>query len=168
MSIFKKPLLIFLFVIPFYLKGLSTAKNLDNDTITITQQILPGPNWNYSYLVSSERITIYRTKNLTKSGHTRKRKIYNLKLNPQQSDSLLFIIKQIEIAELKNYSAGWLDGVIWTFNFKCENINMVIELENYYLPEIEELVDFLNRLLPKNKRFISFDIFNIRDKQISN
>jgi len=76
---------------------------------------------------------------------------------------LNLIIEKIDLTKINNYySSGYLDGVVWTFNFESKENLKTVRLDNYYLPEFGSLVEYLNRQLPKKRRFITFNQFNIK------
>jgi len=121
--------------------------------ISIEQLVLPDGKPIIKYEINRRYLTIYKSKI----------EVFSRKLNKVQIDSLNLIIEKIDLTKINNYySSGYLDGVVWTFNFESKENLKTVRLDNYYLPEFGSLVEYLNRQLPKKRRFITFNQFNIK------
>ena len=94
-----------------------------------------------------------------------KKLIYSKKLKSADTDSIVNHINLSSIQGLNNtYSGNWIDGINWTVTIILDKFEKEIFLENYYLPEIDEVLLELNRRLPDKYRQINFDYFNIKKK----
>jgi len=121
--------------------------------ISIEQLVLLEGKPIIKYEINRRYLTIYKSKI----------EVLSKKLNRGQIDSLNLIINKINLTKINNYySSGYLDGVVWTFNFESKGSLKTIILDNYYLPEFDSLVEYLNRQLPKKRRYITLDQFNIK------
>jgi hypothetical protein len=121
--------------------------------ISIEQLVLPEGKPIIKYEINRRYLTIYKSKT----------EIFSRKLNRVQIDSLNLLIEKIDLTKINNYySSGYLDGVVWTFNFESKESLKTIRLDNYYLPELGSLVEYLNRQLPNKRRYITFNQFNIK------
>jgi hypothetical protein len=65
-----------------------------------------------------------------------------------------------------SYSGGYIDGIWWTIKIKTDKTKKEIRLDNYYLPEIGNILDLINEILPKKHRLIKFEYLGIKDKFI--
>jgi hypothetical protein len=152
-----------LLIIPNILSG----QNKDNSPfkLTITQDMYPGPNPQFTYMISRNRLTIIKTQKIFNYTVKIREDLYSRRFNKTQRDSLSMIINKIDFPKLDNiYRAAAMDGICWTFNFKTTNESKTVILSNYYLPELELLIDFLNNKIPKSSRYISFDYFGTRER----
>jgi hypothetical protein len=132
--------------------------------VYITQEIFPGPNPLLKYKVSGKHFRILRTKKILKGNFNFTDEIYYCKLNRTSLDSMNLIINKIDFSKFNpSYTSATLDGVAWDFIINSNSGTKKISLLNYYIPEFGLLLDFLNRQLPKEKRYISFDIFGLRN-----
>ena len=151
-------------IINIFLKPL-IGQDLNNQKIKISirQECYPGPNPIFTYKVSGKRFTIEKTKYIIRESIKVTDDIYTLKLNKTQEDSLKIILSKIDLTKFESsYTSAILDGIAWDFNLRSIYGTKKISLWNYYLPEFGSILDFLNRQLPKDKRFISFDLLGIR------
>jgi len=127
------------------------------------QRILPGPNPDVVYQLSDNKLNIYHIDIWKKFKIGNKKLIYNKRLESAEIDSIVKHINISRIQELNNtYSGQWIDGINWTVTIKLDRFEKEIFLNNYYLPEIDEVLLELNRRLPDKYRQISFDYFNIK------
>ena len=86
------------------------------------------------------------------------------RLDKNQTDSLRLLVKNAYIFNLgSNYDSGLLDGINWTFEIKINNQYKEVRLDNYYLKQLGDIVDFINRQIPQKKVCISFDFFFTRN-----
>jgi hypothetical protein len=131
--------------------------------ISIIQECLPGPNPVYTYKVSDKSLTILRSRKILGQKIKLTGRIYSLGFNRIQKDSLRLILSEIDLSKYKNsYTSSMLDGVVWEFDIISIFGSKKISLWNYYTPDFGKILDFLNRQIPANKRYISFDILGIR------
>jgi hypothetical protein len=155
-----------------FIEDLSVVvQDSQNDTcrfeISIYQQMLPYSKWDISYNINSKRITIYkyRTRFIGVKEIDQRRTLYRKKLDDLYFDSLKVIVNDIFNQKIEgDYSSGWLDGINWRFDFKHNCNQMQVNLDNYYLPEIGRFMDYIDKMIPEKKRYISFDYFDIRKK----
>ena len=92
-----------------------------------------------------------------------KKTVYSQKLNSSEIDSLCLIVNKMNISNDKNhYGGGVMDGVIWTFSFEQNKLIKTISFDNYYSPKYDLFLEYINKLIPVKRRYISFDIFNIK------
>ena len=133
--------------------------------LCITQECFPGPNPMITYKVSGKTFKVLRTQKILKEKFKVTDEIYYCRLNSTENDSLKLIVNKIDLSKFENsYASSVLDGVAWEFSINSSFGAKKISLWNYYLPEFGMLLDFINRQLPKDKRYISFDLFGIRKK----
>ena len=158
MRLVGKFILIGITLLPTILFGQNRQNEINNFKISISQQILPGSNPDYIYKLSDKKIRIYKSKTLLRY------KLFSQRLDKIQTDSLLLLVKNAYVFNLdSNYDSGSLDGINWTFEIKIINQYKEIRLDNYYLKQLGDIVDFINRQIPQKKICISFDFFNIRN-----
>ncbi len=155
MDLVRKFILIGITLIPTILFG---QYDINNFKISIRQQILQGPNPDYIYKLSEKKIRIYKSKSFLRY------RLFSQRLDKNQTDSLRLLVKNAYIFNLgSSYDSGSLDGINWTFEIKINNQYKEIRLDNYYLKQLGDIVDFINRQIPKNKACISFDFFGTRN-----
>lgn len=158
MSLIGKVILSWILLIPLIINGQDKQTDYDDLTISITQQILPGPNPDFIYKISDQKVKIY------KSRFGIRHRIYKERFDKIESDSLLMLIKNANLLTLgSDYNSGSLDGINWTFEIRINKKYKEIRLENYYLKELGDIVDFVNRKIPDDKNCISFDFFDTRN-----
>jgi hypothetical protein len=163
MDSLKKLLLISIFLLPAILYGQNKQNEVKDFKVKIRQQILPGPNPDYIYKLSDKRIKIYKSR----SGF--KYMLFSERFNKSQRDSIRLIVHNAKVNNLyHSYYSGVIDGIGWIYNFKINNRSKEIILNNYYLKELGDIVDFVNRQIPENKVCISFDIFGTRNDFTNN
>jgi hypothetical protein len=140
------------------------SANKQKIKLSITQECFPGPNPIIAYKVSGKSFRIQRTQKVLRQKFKVTDEIYSSKFNRIQEDSLRLILSEIDLLKYeKSYSSAILDGIAWDFNISSTYGKKEISLWNYYLPDFGKILDFLNRQLPKDKRYISFDLLGIRN-----
>jgi hypothetical protein len=137
---------------------------IDNE-IKITQTLLPGGNPKFQYEVNN-RLLIVEKINVKWDDNQyveKSKRIFRRKLTNDQINEIDSIIKNADLDNLDStYYSAVMDGVIWIYDFKWGETSKKIELGNYYLDNLDQILTYINNLLPENKRFISFEIFNIK------
>ena len=140
-------------------------------TFSIKQTMLPDPNPEYEYVITNGQLTIYEININWKKEHPieKKKKIYRTRLSENQLKSLDSILVKINIESLdSSYSNPILDGVYWTFDFKINDKRKKVILDNYYLKRLDVLLEYINKQIPEKKRWISFEIFDVKRDFIDN
>ncbi len=146
-------------------------------SFTITERILPGGT-QYEYEYWNGQLSVYEVPQVSiivydnnlREPSPEKRK-YKIKLKNSQILSVDSIVKSINPMNLDSiYSTATIDGMNWTLQFKLEGRTKKIFLDNYYLAQLEPLLKYLNELLPRDKRLITFDFVskNSVQKNINN
>lgn len=101
---------------------------------------------------------------------TENKRIYYLTFSDQQIKIIDSLIRLMDIEKLdtfyKSYSAN-IDGTHSTIWIRYNDTTKNIDLDNCVLEDINYLVHYLNMLLPKNKRIISFDSKEIEKIKIN-
>jgi len=132
--------------------------------ITITERILPGGT-QYEYEYFNGQLGVYKVPQVTVNVYddlvrepSKKKAEFKIKLKRQQTLIVDSIVDKIDPFTLDTiYSAAMIDGVNWTFKFEINGKKKEIFVDNYHLSQLDPLLDYLNRLIPTNKRLISFD-----------
>jgi len=141
-------------------------QSMNNNKLTISQYILPGPNF-YQYQLNNESIKVLevRWKWYRGQSNLKRKVIYKKKLNKDNIDSIDSIIIQLDLNNIDtSYSKPVIDGVIWVYEFNWNQMTKKIRLDNFYLERLNPLLCYMNGLLPLKKRIISFDIFETKPK----
>jgi len=159
-----KIILISLILIPGILFGQSKQNEIKKYKISIEQQILPGSNPNYIYKIKNNNIKIIKKQPIFNSLIYLSYEIYSMRLDRNQTDSLRLVLKNANIFILDySYDSGSLDGINWTFKIRINKQFKEVRLDNYYLKELGDIVDFMNRQIPKKKVCVSFDFLGTRN-----
>ena len=169
MNPFCKPIIIL--VLGLLMKGSLNGQNSQYSSLnfTITERILPGGTkyeyeyWNGQlsvYEVSQVSVIVYD--NLLKEP-SRKTGEFKIKLKRLQILTIDSIVDKIDPIKLDTiYSTAMIDGVNWTFNFEINGKKKKIFIDNYYLSKLDPLLNYLNEILPRDKRLINFDFVSKR------
>jgi hypothetical protein len=156
-------ILVFLLIIYAYIPANCQENKTNKLYIYFRQRILPGPNPDVVYQLSDNKLNIYHVDIWKKFKIGNKKPIYSKRLKSAEIDSIVYHLNISSIQELNNtYSGQWIDGINWTVTIKLDKFEKEIFLNNYYLPEIDEVLLELNSRLPDEYRQISFDYFNIK------
>jgi len=154
---------VFLLIVFAYIPANCQENKTNNLYIYFMQRILPGPNPDVVYQLSDNKLNIYHIDIWKKFKIGNKKLIYSNRLKSAEIDSIVNHINISSIQVLNNtYSGKWIDGINWTVIIKYGGFEKEIFLNNYYLPEIDEVLLELNKRLPDEYRQISFDYFNIK------
>ena len=144
---------------------LGQTDNSDDLMIKINQEISPGANPEIIYEINKKKLSIYKIAYGKNSKLTKKKKIYSDKLDEKFIDTLIFKIDNSDIAIFDStYSSGVLDGIWWKYEIKTTKTKKEIYLDNYYLPELGLVLDFINNRIPQKYRLIKFEYLGIKDR----
>lgn len=74
------------------------------------------------------------------------------------------IINDININKLDSlYSNPAINGVYWIFNFEINNEVIKVLLDNYYFEKLDKLSIFINKILPLENSYITFNTLGVKD-----
>jgi hypothetical protein len=133
-------------------------------SFTITERILPGGT-QFEYEYYDGILSVYEVPQISIIIHDDKVREpsqengkYRVKLKSSQILSVDSIVRTINPMNLDTlYSSATIDGVNWTLQFKLRGETKKIFLNNYYLAQLDPLLNYINELLPRDKRVITFD-----------
>ena len=138
------------------------SKPKDCIDISILQRSFPGPNSDIEYRITGKKIVIRKIEDWNKDWKN-KEILYIGFMNKKIADSLCSMINSGQIDSLDDsYSSQWLDGMQWKFSFNTAILNKEVVLSNYYLKELGDILDLINEEIPKKRRYISFEYFDIK------
>jgi len=129
-------------------------------SFSIEQVGLPNGHFsNYQYK-SGELLVLENSKRIEKIKLTI--------LQKAKLDSIIFNLNVDKLNSRYNRTNLVFDGTHWNFNFKIDNKEKEIFLDNYYLAQLDNFVRFLNSILPEKAQIISFgkDMYLIPDTVI--
>lgn len=133
-------------------------------SFTITERILPGGT-QFEYEYCDGILSVYEVPQISIIIHddkvresSQENEKYSVKLKSSQILSVDSIVRTINPMNLDTlYSSATIDGVNWTLQFKLRGETKKIFLNNYYLAQLDPLLKYINELLPRDKRVITFD-----------
>jgi hypothetical protein len=149
--------------------GVAYGQTTNNKIIefVIKQTVLPGSSLGYEYHYKAGVLSAYRNTTVWRGEDYvgKSKRIYKKKLSKNNIRLLDSIIYNLDVLSFdSSYSTPTIDGVYWEFLFYFNGKFKKVDLDNYYLKELDVLLVFVNQQLPKKKRYINFDIFGVKSE----
>jgi len=144
----------------------SQTNRNDSLKVSITQTISSGPNQVYNYLLKNDSLFVLETKDGFYGNNYYGYKtttIFRKQIPKADFGDLYAILDSIFLSKIDSvYSQDLDDGVAWDFEIVYKKTTIKTYLSNYYIPELDKLLMFLNSELPTNSQMISFEVFGVK------
>ena len=163
-KIVKKIILTLLIIISYTIQGQDIITNTVYG-FSIKQTILPGGTTD-EYIYNEGTLTVNKITLKWNDDKLKESKSVALSVKIKDAQKLILdsIINDININTLDSlYSNPVIDGVYWIFNFKINNEVIKVQLDNYYLEQLDKLLIFINKILPTENRYITFNTLGVKD-----
>lgn len=139
----------------------SWAQEEINLGFEISQTILPYSPVNHQYSLEKGIFSIDEVHEYDNSGEYVEYELINIfrtKISSAKQDSLIDLIKNLKILELDSiYSEEIIDGMYWHFNFNLNEKEKKIRLDNAFVDELSQFLQFINLSIPIKQRFINIE-----------
>jgi hypothetical protein len=140
-------------------KSSSFMKNADETRISIKQYLVEPV---YVFQITKEKLNIYENYRVVKNnGKTKVKYVhkYSIDLTKKQIveiDNYLMKILRLE----SEYVKPTIGGIAWDISIDIKGTSKAILIANKVVPEIFEIFDYINELIPSGKPKIRIDILS--------